>query len=51
VTEPTTIFHSRSGAHRGSSVSAGGQAVGLLDEVAEGALQLQGFGGEGAGMG
>ena len=26
-----------------------GQAVGLVDEVAEGALQVQGFGGEGAG--
>ena len=26
-----------------------GQGVGLVDEVAEGALQLQGFGGEGAG--
>ena len=26
-----------------------GQAVGLIDEVAEGALQVQGFGGEGVG--
>ena len=27
----------------------GGQGIGLVDEVAEGALQGQGFGGEGAG--
>jgi len=32
-----------------SSISAGVRAVGLVDEVAEGALQGQGFGGEAAG--
>ena len=32
-----------------SAISVGGQGVGLVDEVAEGALQFQGFGGEGEG--
>ena len=31
------------------AISAGGEAVGLVDEMAEGALQGQGSGGEGEG--